>query len=287
MAEERLDLGPGTHADLAHHRALLADEDLLLRLGLNDDVDAHDLAFQLLDNGGERVRHLLARQVQRLLAHELADLLLGRDIARLAGREVGRAFAEQRRDVVAELADAVARDRAHGMQGLELAELGGGHHLRGDVAVLQPVNLVEHDDHRLAHGEDAVGDEAVTGADALAGAEHEEDRVHIGKGAVDRVLHALGQRVERALEARQVDEHCLPVLTVRRAVGDAEDAPPRGLRLVADDRDLAAAEGIDEGRLADVGPASDRDESAAHQTLKVSGNSAAGVERATLPSARR
>src|SRR5437899_12926547 len=42
MAEQRLDRGARPPADLAHHRAALADQDLLLalRLGVDPDVDA-------------------------------------------------------------------------------------------------------------------------------------------------------------------------------------------------------------------------------------------------------
>ena len=73
-------------------------------------------------------------------------------------------------------------------------------------------------------------------------------------------LHPLGQRVARPLEAGQVGEHELEVVAVR----DPEDAPPRGLRLVGDDRDLAPAERVDERGLADVGPPGDGDEADLH-----------------------
>ena len=48
--------------------------------------------------------------------------------------------------------------------------------------------------------------------------EDEQDRVDVLERPVDGALHALGHRVERALEARQVDEHEL----VAVAVHDAE-----------------------------------------------------------------
>src|SRR6478609_4380858 len=43
LPEDRLDLGARARADLAHHRASLADEDLLLRLRLDKDVRAQDV----------------------------------------------------------------------------------------------------------------------------------------------------------------------------------------------------------------------------------------------------
>ena len=54
----------------------------------------------------------------------------------------------------------------------------------------------------------------------------EEHGVDVLERAVDGLLHALGERVHRALEARKVDEHELPVVPVR----DAEDPPPRRVR---------------------------------------------------------
>ena len=88
------------------------------------------------------------------------------------------------------------------MQRVEVAEARGRRHLLRDVPALQPVDLVERDHDRHAEREDALRDEAVAGADALARREDEHDGVDVLEGAVDRALHPLGQRVERALEAR-------------------------------------------------------------------------------------
>ena len=44
--------------------------------------------------------------------------------------------------------------------------------------------------------EDALGDEAVAGADPLAGREHEQDGVDVIERLVDRALHPLGEQVE-------------------------------------------------------------------------------------------
>ena len=81
-----------------------------------------------------------------------------------------------------------------------------------------------------------VGDEAVARADALLAVEHDQRGVGVGELALDAALHALGQRVARALDAGQVDEHELRVRRRR----DAADRAARRLRLVGDDRDLAA-----------------------------------------------
>src|SRR4029079_2001297 len=70
MPEDELDLRARTGADLLHDRAALADDDLLLRLGLDKDRRADDLVGQLLDLDRERVRHLLAGHLERLLGPE-------------------------------------------------------------------------------------------------------------------------------------------------------------------------------------------------------------------------
>ena len=99
--------------------------------------------------------------------------------------------------------------------------------------------------------------------------------------ALDAPLHALGERVARALHAGQVDEHQLAVVAVG---GDAADRAAGRLRLVGDDRDLGADDRVDERRLADVRPAGERDEAAARQR---SGASSAAARAAARASRRR
>jgi hypothetical protein len=136
------------------------------------------------------------------------------------------------------------------MERVEVAEPCRGVHLRGDVAGLEAVDLVERDHDRDAELVDTGGDEAVAGPDPLACGEYEEDRLDLLERGVHRLLHPLGERVERPLEAGKVSQDELVVV----AVVDSEDAPPGRLGLVRDDRDLAAAKRIHERRLADVRP---------------------------------
>ena len=209
------------------------------------------------------MRDLLAREVERLLANHLGDALLEREVGRLLAREVRRALGEQRDEVAAQLADALLRLRAHRMERVEVAERRGGLHLRRDVRRLEPVDLVQRDDDGLPEPEDAPRDEAVAGADVGARVDDEEHGVDVVERRVDRLLHALGERVDRALEAGQVDERELVVGAVR----DAEDAATRRVGNGRRDRDLLAAERVDERRLADVRPAGDGDEAAFHGRL--------------------
>src|SRR5439155_23431677 len=116
--------------------------------------------------------------------------------------------------------------------------------------------------------------------DALARREDEQHGLDVFERGVDRALHVFGERVERSLEAREVCEHELVVVAVR----DSEDAPARRLRLVGDDRDLAAAQGIHECRLADVRTAGDGDEPGLQAgRSQVSGSSSAAEYVASSP----
>ena len=126
----------------------------------------------------------------------------------------------------------------------------------GGARAVEAVDLVDGDGDRQAGGAQRGGDEAVAGADALLAVDDEQGGVGVGQLALDAALHALGERVARALHAGQVDEHEL----VPRAGGDAADRPARRLRLVGDDRHLLADEAVDERRLADVRPPGERDE---------------------------
>src|SRR6185503_11083513 len=78
VAEKTLDLGPRAGADRPDHAAALADEDALLRLGLDEHDRVHAPLVELLDLDPDRVRNLLPRVRERLLADELGDSSLER-----------------------------------------------------------------------------------------------------------------------------------------------------------------------------------------------------------------
>jgi hypothetical protein len=105
----------------------------------------------------------------------------------------------------------------------------------------------------LFSAEHAPRDEAVARADVRSRVDDEENGVDVVERRIDRLLHPLGQRIHRALEAREVDERELVV----GAVSDPEDPPPGRVGHGRRDRDLLAAEGIHERRLAHVGAAGD------------------------------
>ena len=213
------------------------------------------------------MRQLVARQPECLLADQLGQLQLEREVGALLLREVERPLGEQADELVAERGHTVAGLRADRMERVESPEPRGRRHLLRDVPGLEPVDLVERDHDGDAEREDPRGDEAVAGADPLPRREDEEDGLDLFEGCVDGLLHPLCERVERTLEAGQVGEDELVVVAVR----DPEDAPPRGLRLVGDDRDLAAADRVHERRLADVRPAGDGDDAGLHRSSPIQG----------------
>src|SRR5581483_8594227 len=127
-------------------------------------------------------------------------------------------------------------------------------------------------------------DVPVARADALASADDQQDDVEIiGDRLFDALLHALRQRVDGLLPARQVDQYELGVV----ARPDAADAVASRVGHARDDRHLLTRERVHERRLADVRPAGDGDETGPQGSSQVSGRSCAGVLAWISPSAPR
>src|SRR5712691_2540473 len=171
------------------------------------------------------------------------------------------------------------------MQRMEVAESGCSVHLGCDVTRLEPVDLVQRDHDGNADSEHAPRDESVARADALTRGQHEENAFDVLERRFDGALHVLGKRVERPLEAGQIREDELVIVAVR----DPEDAPSGGLRLVGDERDLPAAQRVDEHGLADVRAPGNGHEAGSHAGGKsqVSGSSSAAAYVTISPTALR
>ena len=96
-----------------------------------------------------------------------------------------------------------------------------------------------------------LDDELVPVAEGLGGVDEEAEKVGGLERGIDEVHHPAVQGVERLVDAGIVDEDDLAFLRCL----DAQDADARRLRLVRDDGDLLAEEGVEEGGFPDVGPA--------------------------------
>ncbi len=118
------------------------------------------------------------------------------------------------------------------------------------------VDLVGDDDHGQIRPAQDLGDLGVALAQPGAGIEHDRDRVGVGDRHAGLVLDGARQRVlggeVNPAGVDQVEAHAVPLALERLAVA-------RHARLLVDDRLAAADEPVDQGRLADVRIADDRD----------------------------
>ncbi len=198
-------------------------------------------------------------QPQGLLAHELRHEQLQRLVALLALGEVHRARRHGRRQPGEDFGEPVPAQRRDGQHLAAAGEPARLVEARVQPRPVHEVDLVEHDHGGQAGAGDRLGDVAVAGAERLGRVEQHERGVDLAQRVVDGRLHAARERVERLLEARQVEQHDLAAVEA----DDAGDAPPGGLRVVADDADLAPDQRVDQRGLAHVGTPEDGDEAAA------------------------
>ncbi len=112
------------------------------------------------------------------------------------------------------------------------------------------IDLVEDEHDRRLRLLEQAGDELVAVPRARRGVEHQHDNVDFPQGLDGGVHHPDVQSMQGPMDARRIDEHDLAV----RIILHAQDAPARRLRLVGDDRDLGADEGVEQRGLAGVGP---------------------------------
>ena len=250
-------------ADLLQLRAALAEHDRLLAVALDEDLLVDDgrsvlavLPFLGLDRRG--VGEFGVELEVELFAGDFGrDHAVG-GVAELVGGVVPRAFWHGRGEIGLQVRDAVAgagRNHEYGLGGeAERERLGEGE----EVVLFRKVDLVEDEDQRLGAAFDAGQGGLDAGADFRRGVDHEEGAVGI-LGAFPRGGdHGAVEAAVGLENPRRVDQDQLRVAVD----GDAHEAGAGGLRLGRDDRDLLADERVDEGRLARIGRAEDRDEAA-------------------------
>ena len=100
------------------------------------------------------------------------------------------------------------------------------------------------------------GEMAVGRGDPGARVDDEQDRIALGDRGLGLRAHAAGQRLRIALlESRRVDHREGEVHEPRLPLAPVA----RDARLIVDERELASDQPVEQGRLADVRPADDRD----------------------------
>ena len=207
---------------------------------------------------GHGVRHLLAGAPQRLLADELGDEHLQRLVALLALGEVDRARAAWRPPAGRSTSPRPSpRSAETGRTSRAAGERARLLEARAQPRPVHEVDLVQRDDG------------------GQGGARRPPGRCS------GRRRRSVSVAFRRTSAASTSDSASSTVVCMRRvsesngfwkpgrsssttwqpsSVDHAGDAPARGLRVVADDAHLAADEGVDQRRLADVGPAEHGDE---------------------------
>ena len=147
----------------------------------------------------------------------------------------------------------------------ELVALLEPRHPRQERRLGHQVDLVEGQDDRLLDALEQAEDELGPLPRRFGRVDDDHDHVQAAQRVERGVDHADVEAVQRAVDARRVDEDHL---RLRRRL-DAEDPGPRRLRLVRDDGDLGLDEGVQQRRLAGVGPADERDVAALHDSAAV------------------
>src|SRR5215217_319532 len=277
-AEEPLHLLASPRADGLERLPTVADHDALLRVALDDErrVDTREplLFLDVVDHDGDRVRHLLSRNRERLFADQLGKALLERRVGDLVGRIRGRTLGKALHDEVVQHGDVRPGPRADRNDLVERAELRRSLELGHLPPPANGVDLVDHAELRGRMRRELFRvHERVPPPDAGRGVDHLNDRIDAVGQFADDLVHPRAQRGPRLVEPRRVYEDDLHL--GRRH--DPADPLPRRLRFVGDDRDLLSDERVYERRLADVRPADDGDDPRPHEASgRSSGPNAAG-----------
>ena len=238
MTDERLDLWARARADLLDHPAAAAHDDLLLGVGLDVDVRADRL---VVDPSTSTViacgtsSRVSASAFSRTSSATCSSV--DRSVRCSGGKYAGPSGSSSTGSSRSAFTPSPVRALT-GWIAWKSPSLAAFLELLRDVTRLEAVDLVQRDHDVHAEVEDPLGDEPVAGADAVARVEHEQHAVDVLERRIDGALHVLGERVRGRWKPGRSARTSCPVLAVRHS----EDPPPRRLRLVRDDRDLAAAE---------------------------------------------
>jgi hypothetical protein len=137
-------------------------------------------------------------------------------------------------------------------------EFGRGRQLRESAIASRPIGLVDH--HDGLGGIQARGHPSISRSEGHRSIDHEDRNVDVGQSIDGRGIHPFTKCRDWFVQPRSVDEDDL-------SIGPREhtsNLTTSGLRLVGDDRHLASAHGVQQGRLADVRTTDQRDETGPH-----------------------
>ncbi len=253
-ARGQLLANPG--ADLLQDQAALADHHAPLAVALHEDLTADPRPLPFGDAGGDRVRELLARHREQLLPHQLGD---PHRFGRIAHRVVGiqlRPFGKAPHDRRHQRVDALAGTGGHGKVVVQVQLARGSQTFQG-LGRRRHVQLVGHADRM---GREALGHEAIPFPHLPGRVEDQHRHVHARQRGGGGVVEPLPQQRAGLVDPGRVHEHDL-------GGREVEDAPHRmagGLHLVRHDRHLLTEDGVQQRRLAHVGPSHQRGEARSH-----------------------
>ena len=194
--------------------------------------------------------HLFARHLRRPEPRgHIGDLVLGEQ-----PRSLGQPGGDETQQVGGAVTGARA-DHEHALVEAERADLGG----EGQQNLMpHGIDLVDRRHRAAALGQQPLGDIARGVVEPMQRVDHQNDFVGIA-GAVPRGAdHGALEAALGRENAGRIDEHHLG----RAHHGDPHDPGARRLYFGRDDRDLAAHQLVDQGRLADIGRADDRHQAA-------------------------
>ena len=226
------------------------------------------------------MRDLLARELQGLLAYELGDCAR-RQVGPLLGREVQRPL---RRAAPTSSSRSSPTPSpvlpAHRVQRMEVAEARGRLHLRRECPGFRRSTLFTRSRPARRARARAAMNRSPAPIRSRAASTKSTPSTSSNDASTVRCMRSVSASSGRWKPGRST-RTSWPVFGRWRR---REIRLPRRLRLVRDDRHLAAGERVHERRLADVRPSGDGDEARSHTSKsQVSGSSSAGVRVTTSP----
>ena len=252
--------GPPALADDDAFLARLADMD-----HLRDRHRAVGAFLPVFGLDGDGVGQFLMQAQEDLLARDLGRQHAARHVGDLfRGIEPG-SFGDEGREPRLQVHHAIAggrRDHEDLVRDAGFVDLGGKFQ---KTLALDQIDLVERHD-RLSSGLLETGDDArLVGSEPALGIDQEDDKVGILGAAPGGRNHGALEATTGTEDPRRVDEHELAPIECR----DAGEAGARGLHLGRHDRHLLPDEAVEQGRLAGIRRADERDEAAAGRLLRL------------------